>query len=80
MNKHALLVVFIAGLSLFAVSTVAVAVELVLVKEGAGPAPIVVFEEAPPITRQAADEPSGVVSPIRPAENVVVSSVANFFG
>jgi hypothetical protein len=72
---------------------------LVLVEKGVSLAPIVVFRDAPPYTRRAADELADAIEKIsgarpeviegeprpvpikaRPADNVIMVSIANFFG
>ncbi|MFO7906355.1 MAG: DUF4838 domain-containing protein [Planctomycetota bacterium] len=72
MKKYAFLAVLIGGLLLFAVSAVSAAGDLALVKEGADPAPIVVFEDAPPITRRAADELAEYIEKISGARPKVI--------
>ncbi|MCA1809894.1 MAG: DUF4838 domain-containing protein [Lentisphaerae bacterium] len=46
--------------------------ELVLVKNGADPIPIVVFQDAPPLTRQAADELSDYIEKVSGARPDVI--------
>jgi hypothetical protein len=63
---------FVSGLLLCVVLAGSAAAELVLVEEGASRAPIVVFEDAPPITRQAADELAEYIEKISGARPEVI--------
>ena len=55
-DNHTHLIAAVALVPLFVISHGLQAEELVLIEDGASRAPIVIFKDAPPFTRDAADE------------------------
>jgi hypothetical protein len=80
-GKHGTRLIFMLELLLGLVWVMPPAVsagkEFVIVEKGAGPAPVIVFSNAPPMTRQAADDLAGYIGKISGAKPEVITNAPN---